>query len=143
MDRDQRVLPVVRPGQHKLEFEVAQLRRNRRDLGLSLGQRVDVVGLLGQLQQQLGLVDALVQLNPRCKVLAETGELLLDRLGALGIVPEAGLRRLLLELRELLLLCSEVKDAPGGPRRAGAGRSVSFGFLARVSSPPLDFFGMV
>ena len=46
-------------GQHQLEFEVVELLVDRGELGLDLGPRVGVVGLLGQLQQHLGLVDAL------------------------------------------------------------------------------------
>jgi len=96
VDRHERALLVVWPGEHQLEFEVAQPLRDRRDLGLDLDQRVGVVGLLREIEQQLGLVDPGLELSPRCELTAQIGKLLLDRLGALGVVPEARLSRLLL-----------------------------------------------
>jgi hypothetical protein len=51
---------------------------------------------LRKIEQHLGLVDPRPELSPRCELAAQVGKLLLDDLSALGIVPEARLRRLLL-----------------------------------------------
>jgi hypothetical protein len=92
---DQRVLLVVRPGQDQLELKIGQLLGDRGDLGLDFAERVGVVRLLRQIEEQLGLVDSGLKLNPRCDLVAQVGKLLLDRLGGLGVIPETGLGRLL------------------------------------------------
>jgi hypothetical protein len=79
---------------------------------LDFGAGVGVVGLFGEVEQDAGLVDATRDLNPRCDLVAEPRELLEDALGRLGVVPEVGRGRLFFEAGYLLLLGSEVKDAP-------------------------------
>jgi hypothetical protein len=133
MHRDQRIPPVVRTGQHELEFEVFQLLLDRRDLLLDFGAGVGVVGLFCEVEQDARILDALGDLNPRCDLVAQAGKLLEDALCRLGVVPEVGRGRLFFEAGYLLLLGSEVKDAPEGLRCGRGGRSGCCASLARVT----------
>jgi len=93
---------------------------DHRQLGVHLGAGVGVVGFFGKLKQELGLVDPLRELTPRCDLVANVRQLLQGALGGLGVIPEIGRRRLLFETGDSLLLRGEVKDAPGGRRLAAA-----------------------
>jgi hypothetical protein len=114
VDGHDRVATVVRAGEDQLELQVGELRLDGGQLGLDFGQGVGVVGLLGQLQEDLGVGDPLLQLDPRRDLVAEAGQLFQRGLGGLGVIPEVGRGRPLFEAPDLLLLGSEVKDAPGG-----------------------------
>jgi hypothetical protein len=73
-----------------------------------------VVGLLGQLQKDLGVLEplegALELVDPRLvrRLLFQ------NRLGLLSIAPEIGSLGDVLDLRQTCLLAGDVKDAPGG-----------------------------
>jgi hypothetical protein len=104
-----------------LNSRVGQFRLDGFQLGIDLSLGVGVVGFGCQLQQDLGVVDALPEIDPRRDLVAEPGQLFERRLRPVRVVPEIRRGGGFFELRYLLLLGSEVKDAPEGRRRGRAG----------------------
>jgi hypothetical protein len=102
--------------EHPLELEVVERLADGRDLRFGLAGAVGVPGLLGEIEQDLGVL--------RRADLGVVGadlvlELLLgleDLLRLRRLVPEAGLGRERLELLDLQTLAIDVKDAPGARR---------------------------
>jgi hypothetical protein len=96
-----------------LELGRVEVALGRAQLLEGLAARGLIVGLRGQLDQHLGVVERPDQ-RVVARDLALCAALLAQHLlGALAIVPEIGIRGLLLERRDPLAQLREVKDAPG------------------------------
>src|SRR5262249_39004666 len=114
---DDGVARVVLAAEELLQLERIEALRDGVDLGAQLRQRI-AVALLRQLEVHLRIVEALALLPPcrdgglDARVLAREG------LGAFGIVPQVGRRRLLAQLRDAFLEARKVKGASRAPRRA-------------------------
>jgi len=89
---------------------VIERRRDGGHFGRELRERLGVA-FLGELQEDLRLVDSLALRLPAVDRRGDARVLARDVLRALGIVPEVGRRRLLAQLRGALFQAGEVKDA--------------------------------
>jgi hypothetical protein len=118
---DDGVAGVVLAAEELLELQRIEALRDGIDLGAQLRQRLGVA-LLCQLEVYLRLVDALALLPPPGDGGLDAGVLAGDRLGALGIVPQVGRRRLLAQLSGAFLEGREVKDASRARRPARRAR---------------------
>jgi len=120
VDDDDRVGPVVGPAERGLQLELADGGGERRRL------RLDLAGHRRVLGRQLGevgeIVRAAAQAPPVADAVAQVAEGAHGRLGAAGVVPEAGLGALRLEVLDLPLDAGQVKDASRGFPASAAGR---------------------
>src|SRR5262249_7322424 len=93
MDLDDGVAPVVLAAEELLELELVERRGHGGDLLTELAERVGIA-FLGELEEDLRLVDALPLAPPAVDGMCEPGGFAVHALGALRIVPEVGRRRL-------------------------------------------------
>jgi hypothetical protein len=113
------VAGVVLAGQERGQLELGHLgleafeARGQLPLGLPVARLVD------ELVKDLGFLEAFGEVVISLQVLADPGQRGGQLLGAGGVVPEAGVGELLLELLGLPALSVEVK---GTPSRSPAGR---------------------
>src|SRR5216110_1621596 len=141
MDLDDRVARVVLAAEELLQLE-------RGELGLDLLDRVSQlaqglgVALLGQLEEDLRLVDALALPPVLGERVQNLRRLAPDGLRLLGVAPEAGGGRLLAQLGRAPLEAGEVKGASRARARARRGRARAPGApraasaRLRPASPP-------
>jgi hypothetical protein len=118
---DDGVTGIVLAAEELLQLERIEALRDGVDRGTQLPQRLGVA-LLRQLEIHLRLVDAFALLAPAGDRGLDAGVLARHGLGALGIVPQVGRRRLLAQLRRAFLEGREVKDASRARRPARRAR---------------------
>jgi len=104
MDGDDGVLVVVRAGELELELELVELAgealEEAVDLGIAVERRRVIREELAPGLQLLGVgAQALERLDPAL----QTAALAQDRRALLGVVPEAGVLELVVDLRQLPL----------------------------------------
>jgi hypothetical protein len=102
--------------QHPLELELVERLLDRRRGGLGLARAVGVAGLLGEVEQDLGVGERADLGVVRADLVLELLLVLEDLLRLRRLVPEAGLGGERLELLDLQTFAIDVKDAPGARR---------------------------
>jgi hypothetical protein len=121
VDREDRVRGVVLPPQQLSQLGLLELRRGAPQLLGGLGERLGVVGLGGQLEQDLSVVEGGGEPVQEGELPVHPHLLAEELLGRLAIIPEVGTRRLGLQPIAACLECVQVKDAPGTRRSGRAG----------------------
>ena len=102
VERENRVLAVVLAGQQRRQAHRLDLIRDRLDLRLRLGQQREILRLVTHLDERERVLRTGAKLHVRLVLLLERGRSLQHLLRRLHIVPETGLRRLVLEHLDLL-----------------------------------------
>jgi hypothetical protein len=125
-DGDQRVALVVFTGQQRADLEARDLLAQLRPVVVGVGLRVGVVGFLGELVEQRQVVQALAQVRHTAQLTLLVGELAGDLLRLLLVVPEVGLRRLLLQVRDSGAQPIEVHHRLDARKRGGEVLDVCF-----------------
>jgi len=96
-----------------VQLGVVELGLERDALLGRLAARVVVVGLLGELEQRLGVVERRLEVAVEAQLALERGLLAGQPLRRFVVVPQVRARRLGLQLVDALAQSVEVKDAPG------------------------------
>src|SRR2546421_1130941 len=141
MDLDDRVARVVLAAEELLQLERGELGLDLLDRVAQLAQGLGVA-LLGQLEEDLRLVDALALPSVLGERVHDLRRLAPDGLRLLGVAPEAGGGRLLAQLGRAPLEAGEVKGASRARARARRGRARAPGApraasdRSRRASPP-------
>src|SRR2546427_1699697 len=117
MDLDDRVARVVLAAEELLQLERGELGLDLLDRAAQLAQGLGVA-LLGQLEEDLRLVDALALPPVLGERVQNLRRLAPDGLRLLGVAPEAGGGRLLAQLGRTPLEAGEVKGASRACARA-------------------------
>jgi hypothetical protein len=136
MDLDDRVAGVVLPPEQVVQLGLGEVLLERSDPCRQLGQRLRVA-LLGQLEEDLGLVDALALLAEALDRAQDDGRLARDGLRLLGVLPEIRRRGALAQLRRTTLERGEVKGASRARRPSRPGRARDREASRAASRPPL------
>src|SRR5581483_1746650 len=110
MNLDDRVAGVVLAAEELPELELREAGFDLLDLRAELVQRVRIA-FLGELEEDLRLVDALALAAPPVDGVPDAGRLAADGLRLLGVLPEVGRRRLRAQVGGATLQRGEVKDA--------------------------------
>jgi hypothetical protein len=110
MDLDDRVARVVLAAEELRQLERADVALDLVHLRAELGEPVRIA-LDGQLEEDLRLLEVLAELLPAPDRPGDRGRLAADRLGARGVVPEAGGGGLLGQGRGAAFEGGEVKGA--------------------------------
>jgi hypothetical protein len=84
VDGQQGVAPVIRAGEHRIEFALADFLFNLSDLSFQLSPQA-LVAKLGQLD---GILDLLVQGGPILDLSAQAGHFFHQLLGAFRFLPQ-------------------------------------------------------
>jgi hypothetical protein len=108
MDREDRVVGVVVAGQH--EVELALVERVREIVHRSAQILGDRLTFPGQLGARLRVLEPALQGGLRSDLLRQAGAALEKRLGLGRILPQVGMRGLLLEVPELPGAGFQIKD---------------------------------
>ena len=106
------VIDIHLAAEHAAEFQLLEQRHQAVDFLLHLGDRVGVVFGGGQLQQVSRVAGAGGELFDGADHALQRRALAPQFLGALRVVPDAGLRQLQFYLGEALLAEIKVKDTP-------------------------------
>ncbi len=113
-----RVRVVVLAGQEHGQLQLLQVPLERADRGRQLALELGVGAFLGQeLVGGARIVHPALQRVLSLDLGVQPRELRGDLAGAIGVVPERRLGRLLLQLRHLRALALDVKGTPWRPRR--------------------------
>jgi len=127
-DREHGIPVVVLAAEEERRPQAGELSRERVELGREVRLQPPVpgrpvAGLRREVVQLGKIARSPLQVAPSRELVAQLLGLLQDTLSRLGIVPEAGLGRLLVEDPESLVLAGEVKDAPRSRARGPRGRA--------------------
>jgi hypothetical protein len=114
---------VELPAEHGGELQALHVALELRERSGELRRELVVAIGREQLVDRRGVVEAANESVVAVELGPEAGEPRRQALAAIGIVPERGIRRLPLELDELVALRVDVKGTPWRPRRARAGPS--------------------
>jgi hypothetical protein len=106
---------VDRAGEHPAQLRSPHPRLQGGHLGRGLGEGRGVVLRGAELEENDRVVEVAAQLLDQGEALFEVGSSPVDRLRLLGVLPEVGSERPLLEIGDQRLDLREVKDAPLAP----------------------------
>jgi hypothetical protein len=106
---------VVRARQQGLELELLEVALERLDGAGQLGREVRVVAVREQLVDRDGVVETALEAVVALERRVQPGELRRDALAARRVVPERGIRGLLLQLLGATASAVDVKGTPGRP----------------------------
>ena len=116
MHLEEAVIGVGLARQQRLELAPRHLRPELSQRCLGLGHGVAVVLGLAELDHGELVVELLLDASDGAELILERGALLHHALGALLVVPEGGILRLPVELRQPRTRLVEVKDASSAAR---------------------------